>query len=113
MTHLEEIQSAKIGSTFKIGSIIAPKKSDAAKVEEKPWDVSIKRLSCTNSKHGSGNMKRYPVHSSSLSVWLLSTCQEPLPVVISPVAVASQDLAEAGDKAEVIIIELRNFDKLT
>ena len=40
-------------------------------------------------------------------------CHDPLPVVISLVAVASQDLVEAGDKAEVTIIELRNFDKLT
>ena len=41
------------------------------------------------------------------------TCHDPLPVVISPVAAAPQDLVEAGDKAEVIIIKLRNFDKLT
>ena len=40
-------------------------------------------------------------------------CHDLLPVVISPVAAASQDLVEAGDKAEVIIIKLRNFDKLT
>ena len=40
-------------------------------------------------------------------------CHDPLPVVISPVAAASQDLEEAGDKAEVIIIKLRNFDNLT
>ena len=40
-------------------------------------------------------------------------CHDPLPVVFSPVAAASQDLVEAGDKAEVIIIKLRNFDNLT
>ena len=64
---------------------------------------------------------RYPViirkeiphcHALPLSLAPRGALSGPLPVAISLVAEASQDLAETNDKAGVNISELKNFDKL-